>query len=273
MPSVKKIEKLTIKSKSEIIEKLNSGKSVKSLCCEYGVHKSTITRIKQSEAKLANFIANTESGPLKRIVVRDCEYPETEKALFKWVLKQRRRNIPVSIEVLKSKAKQLHGQIKEKPGDFSASNGWYSNFKKRHGIRMLKICGEKLSNKVVDVDPFLQLLHTKIQELGVSPDQIYNADESGLFYKLMPNKTLVTFKETSAPGRKTSKERFTFLACTNASGQHKLTPLVIGKSVNPRAFKGFDNKPVIYKGNKSAWMTFEIFKEWFHKHFVPEVNK
>lgn len=178
--------------------------------------------------------------------------------------------MPISVEILKAKARELHNKNDE-PGGFNASNGWFANFKKRHGIRMLKICGEKLSNKAILVDPFIKKFQEKVEELGLKPDQIYNADETGLFFKVMPNKTLVSFKETTAPGRKVSKERLTFLACTNASGMHKVKPFLIGKALNPRAFKGFQSNPVVYKANKNAWMTLSLFEEWFHHTFVPEV--
>lgn len=273
MVKVTKCSKLTIKQKSEILNKLDKNLSVKALCQEYNVHKSTITRIKQNKSKLIKFVTNAESGPGKRIVIRACEYPVMEKALYKWFLKQRELNLPVSAEILKSKAIQLHNKINESRADFHASNGWCSNFKKRHGIRMLKICGEKLSNKPTLIDPFLEKFHDKVLELKLTPEQIYNADESGLFHKIMPNRTLVNFNETSAPGRKVSKERITFLACTNASGLHKVKIFVIGKALNPRAFKGFENNPVVYRANKNAWMTLAFFEQWFHDTFVPEVSK
>lgn len=122
------------------------------------------------------------------------------------------------------------------------------------------------------VEPFLKEFREKVKELDLTPDQIYNADETGLFYKVLPNKTLVSATEATAPGRKISKERITFLACTNASGMHKIKPLVIGKSLNPRAFQNYGRLPVVYKANKNAWMTLRFFEEWFHDVFVPEVR-
>jgi len=54
------------------------------------------------------------------------------------------------------------------------------------------------------------------------------------------------------------------LFCANATGSHKLRPLVIGKSLNPRCFKNFNKSalPVIYQANKKAWMRSDIFVEW-----------
>ncbi|XP_037811958.1 jerky protein homolog-like, partial [Lucilia sericata] len=110
----------------------------------------------------------------------------------------------------------------------------------------------------------------KDRRLGLSSDQLYNADESGLYWKLLPQKTYVTSLEKSAPGAKMEKQKITFLCCANASGSHKIKLLVIGKSKNPRSFKSFIC-PVNYRN--SAWMTSSIFKEWFHNCFVPEVSK
>ncbi|CAB5382754.1 unnamed protein product [Rhizophagus irregularis] len=54
-------------------------------------------------------------------------------------------------------------------------------------------------------------------------------DETGLFYRLEPDRTLAT-KRLS--GRKKSKERLSIALCSNADGSHKLPPLIIGKYAN-----------------------------------------
>ncbi|XP_039948366.1 jerky protein homolog-like [Bactrocera tryoni] len=111
-----------------------------------------------------------------------------------------------------------------------------------------------------------------MEELGLSREQVYNADESGLFWKLLLQKTYVSSLEKTAPGAKMEKQRITFLCCSNAEGSHQLKLLVIGKARNSRCFKGFDC-PVHYRHSKSAWMTAAIFKDWFHRSFIPEVTK
>lgn len=136
----------------------------------------------------------------------------------------------------------------------------------------MSITGEKLSSNEAAVEPFKNLLRNKIQEMQLCHDQIYNADESGLFYKLLPQKTLAHQAEASAPGRKMSKQRITFMPCSNASGTHKMRLLVLGKSQKPRAF-GNLSLPVMYQGQKRAWVTKEILKNWFYEDFVPAVRK
>lgn len=193
-----------------------------------------------------------------------------ESRLYSWFCAQRSRHVPISYEILAVKAKQFYKGIYGKD-NFEASRGWIANFKCRHGLRAIKICGEKLSNDQTSVAPFIATLKAKVDSLNLTATQVYNADESALFWKMLPEKTMVRFDEKTAPGRKVSKERVTFLACTNADGSHKLKLLVIGKSKNPRAFKNVD-LPVEYKNSKNAWMTFAIFREWFLSSFVRQVR-
>lgn len=154
---------------------------------------------------------------------------------------------------------------------FKASDGWLQKFKKRFSVRHLKICGESLSARPDLVPDFQQKLFDIVEAENLCDDQIYNADESGLFWKMFPDKTLVHSKEKSAPGTKMSKERITFLCCANKSGSHKVNIAVVGKSKNPRSFK--KQKIIEYYSSKNAWMTTHIFTQWFFESFIPQVKK
>ncbi|XP_018569629.2 jerky protein homolog-like [Anoplophora glabripennis] len=154
---------------------------------------------------------------------------------------------------------------------FTASDGWLQRFKCRQGVRFLKITGEKLSSNPEFVYPFKEKFKEIIREHGLNSNQLYNANETGLYWQLLPDKTYVSINEKTAPGMKTSKKRITFLGCSNASGLHKLKPLIIGKSKTPRCFRNFKN-PLIYRNTKNAWMTGQIFKDWFFENFVLEVK-
>jgi DDE superfamily endonuclease len=99
-------------------------------------------------------------------------------------------------------------------------------------------------------------------------------DETGLFYRMQPRRSLST---KALSGTKVSKERLTLTICTNESGSHKLPCWVIGKSKNPRAFKGIKGRDVAALGvqwyaNSKAWMLSEIFLD-FVKWFNKEVKK
>ncbi|KAK3098872.1 hypothetical protein FSP39_023876 [Pinctada imbricata] len=93
------------------------------------------------------------------------------------------------------------------------------------------------------------------------PDDIYNADETGIYFRALPDGTL-TFKTDNSGGSKKSKERVTVLVCTNMTGTDKRKLLVIGKSKDPRCFRGVKSLPVTYTNSGNAWMTAEIFQNW-----------
>ncbi|XP_066152183.1 jerky protein homolog-like [Euwallacea fornicatus] len=242
---------LSIKQKGEILDKLRNGVSGKSLALQYGVETSTISDIKKNEGKKMRFIGICHSEQGSRKTLRQAEYPEMEEEEFyTWFIKQRNKHIPFSYGIVGAKARQLFQNIYGKD-TFVASRSWLLNKKKRYGLRHLKICGEKLSNDESAVTPFIAKLRQVIEAHDLLPQQIYNADESGLFWKLLPDKTLVHSNEAMAPGRKSRKERITFLACTNGDGTQKLRLLVIGKAKNPRPYKN-KTLPVEYVSSSNA---------------------
>lgn len=254
------------------MKKIDAGVNKNRIAHDYGVNKSSITRIDQNRQAILEVASNS----LEKIQIKTLHklvYVELERKLYDWFLNQRARNCAVTGPMLKCKAKEEFTKLyPEKSTDsFSASDGWLTKFKKRHGIRYLKICGEILSSDTTDIMSFIRTLRGKMNEMQLTDAQLYNADESGLYFRLLPQKTFVAATEKTAPGRKIAKERITFLLCSNADGSHKLTPMVVGKSAKPRCFKGFKN-PLIYGSSRSAWMTSWLFNDWFHNSFVKEVD-
>ncbi|UYV73357.1 hypothetical protein LAZ67_10002836 [Cordylochernes scorpioides] len=90
----------------------------------------------------------------------------------------------------------------------------------------------------------------------------------------MPTRTYIAKSEKKASGFKAAKDRVSLLLCSNASGDRMLKPLLVNRSLKPRALKGKDlnTLPVHWMANKKAWVTTAIFTEWFNKCFVPEVE-
>lgn len=173
------------------------------------------------------------------------------------------------------KALELHKEIGGTE-NFVASEGWLSGWKKKYGIRQLTISGEKVSADFQAAEKFKDSDAPRIiNGNNLLPCQIFNADETGIYFKKLPQKTLADKQDRSAAGCKQNKERITAMPCSNADGSLKLPLLVIGKSAQPRAIKNIPKKnlPVIYKNQKNAWMNTTIFKAWFEENFVPAVKK
>ena len=83
---------------------------------------------------------------------------------------------------------QLHPGASEKP--FKASKGWVWWFCNRHGIRQLSLEGEKLSSDTTAPEPFKKELLEYTEQAGLTLEQVYNCDETGLCYQMLPDKTL-----------------------------------------------------------------------------------
>lgn len=113
---------------------------------------------------------------------------------------------------------------------------------------------------VDDVNSFLLRLPETLK--GYDAKDIFNADETALYYRQLPERTLEV-RGSSAHGCKRSKERFTLLLCSSMSGE-KLKPLVVGRYNRPRCFSGVDMKqlPCSYSHSRNAWMTAAIFQSW-----------
>ena len=139
---------------------------------------------------------------------------------------------------------------------------------------MLNECGEKLSADTNAASCFVQQFRGLVEEEELCHHQIFNADETGLYFRMLPRKTLAAHFETSVSGRKKQMERVTLNICANASGSIKLPLQLIAKSAKPRCFKGIDvnSLPVHYCSQKNAWMNCTIFKSWFFGKFVPIVT-
>ena len=107
------------------------------------------------------------------------------------------------------------------------------------------MCGEKKSADDVAAEEYVEKFAQMVRNENLSLEQIYNADETALYWRCMPKKTIVTEDEVNPTGLKESKDRLTLIGCSNAARTHKLKLRVIGRSFRPRALKGVKIYPVV----------------------------
>lgn len=73
--------------------------------------------------------------------------------------------------------------------NFKASDGWLGKFKQRHSIVFKGNQGEAAEINLVELGNWQQ--DVLLEEIShFSADDVFNADETGLFWQLLPNKTL-----------------------------------------------------------------------------------
>lgn len=268
---------VTMEKRLEALGRIDKGESIKSIASYYGVGTSTVSDWKKNRKNIEDFCYKMISKDSldNRCKAKKAKNETLDEALFVWFCAERGRGLPLSGPIIQQKALSLNKNLPDSDSNFTASQGWLDRWKKRHGIHQLTVTGESLSGNSEAADKFKNEFENFVKKENLSAEQIYNADETGLFYRMLPSKTLAMKIDDSAKGFKKSKDRLTIMACSNASGNHKFPLLLIGKSKNPRALKNVNREslPVMYRSQKSAWMDSAIFKDWFFNCFVPGVTK
>ena len=272
----------------EIIALLESGKMKQGdIARKFGVTKGAITQIKQKKDKIKeDFEKNADRVWLFAFVpvwnckkycafqsitrVRRGRMAALEEALMLWFQRARSSNIQISGPLLSAQALKIAKKMaerddvdeekKEQLRTFAASPGFIQKFCQRHRISQFVECGESNSvPKELAAKGRAEAI-AAISEGKYTLEDIYNADETGLFFQLPPSRTLAQQGE-NVKGVKRSKARITVMVCCNASGSDKRKLLVIGKSKQPRCFRGVNmaKLPCSYASTKKAWMSVELF--------------
>ena len=150
---------------------------------------------------------------------------EHETILSAWFKQACTTNASMDGHHLKEKA--LHVAAHLGINSFQASNGWINCFKKRHDLVYKTMLGE---SSIVNPETVMDWTSEELPKIinGYRSKDIFNNDETGLFYNLLSSKTL-TYKGDSCHDGTKSKQRVTVLLGCNADGIEKLHPLEIGK--------------------------------------------
>lgn len=110
--------------------------------------------------------------------------PPTSKIWFK---DARARDIPITGPLLEEKARDLATHL-DVP-DFNPSNGWLCRWKTRNSISFKRLHGEKKDADSPAADHWVNDVLPGILA-DYAPKNIYNADETGIYYRALPDGTL-----------------------------------------------------------------------------------
>ena len=279
----RKVVKRTIEVKKEIAAKYESGVRVSDLATQFGMAKSTISTILKNKEVIK--AADVAKGVTVITIQRPQIIEEVEKLLIVYIRDRELRGDSISESLICEKALEIYDDLLKKnpstsAGDnfeFKASRGWFEKFRKRSEIHNIVRHGEAASSNKEEAEKFVVEFSDMIKTEGFLPQQVFNADETGLFWKKMPSRTYITKEEKSLPGHKPMKDRLTLLLCGNASGDFKIKPMLVYHSDNPRVFKRNNvmksKLPVMWRANTKAWVTRQFFVEWIHEVFAPSVKK
>ena len=117
------------------------------------------------------------------------QFGELENAVLKWYRQEDSVGIAVWGCDIEDAALRL--AVQKKIADFQASNGWLYRFRQRLGMFQRHAHGESGSAKVDDVSPFRTELNKLNNDEGLLMSQVYNFDETTLFWRALSMSTQV----------------------------------------------------------------------------------
>jgi hypothetical protein len=180
--------------------------------------------------------------------------------------------VPPSLAIAKAKSITLSLSIPET--DFKASWQWLSRFRVCKGLQKMLLHkeGAEVNKSDLGLLATLNDLYTIIAQYD--PENVYNMDETGLFFRLLPRYNLLMPDEdiSTTRGKKKSKDRVSLIMCANIVEIHKIPCTLISK---PKALACIKDRQwhVPYFGQAKAWMDVETCWKWFNEVFFPEVKK
>ena len=197
------------------------------------------------------------------------------------ILRFRQAGYAVSKRAIEMMVKKVYGKMVEsgKMGKniFAASAGWAMNLIRRNGLKIRRLHGEAADAKVIayECKNAIRILQQELRKYDLS--NMYNMDETGLFFICLPKQSFVlpceNTKTTRGFKNNSTKDRITLFVCANVTWDR--CPLtVIGTSATTACFRVRKvRKHISYLQHDRAWSDSRTMSQWFHSHFLPFVRK
>jgi hypothetical protein len=189
------------------------------------IHQVTMTQVTISNTlqRLAELLAWEETVNGNTKTRRSVMYQDVDEALAQRV-EAYQGNINISGEMIRQKAAQFLERLHPDAPKFKFSNGWLAKFKQRHQIQSHRRFGE---SGVADTE----IIEESLPHIRIILDQyaladIYNMDETGLFYRMQADNSLAT---RQLKGRKQTRSASPSLYAATLTG---LTNCHSGSSAN-----------------------------------------
>ena len=171
---------LTLAEKVQLIDDSEKKTSYRVLADKYKISIGSVSNIIKRKAEYMESFEQNDSSTKKRNL-RSENSQRVDQLVYEWFVLQRSKNIPITGPLLQERARQIRQQLGGPAvEDFKASNGWLEKFRSRHNIKHRVLCGESAGVDPVTVDDWKERLPSILQKYD--PNDIYNADESGLFF-------------------------------------------------------------------------------------------
>ncbi|KAL2610444.1 hypothetical protein R1flu_029017 [Riccia fluitans] len=228
---------------------------------QFPVSEMTISRTLKRREQWISDKASPDGKRARKLVC-----PEVEDATYAWFLAMQDKGVTLTDALVCEAAKRFYSNLDHDSGSKQLvfSHGWLGRFKKRHGIK-----GYAKHGDIVPVETRQHQIPDQIDAIKAiisdfEPGDIFSMEETGLIYRLEPNKALAA-KRTSF--LKKTNERITVVLTANMDGSMKLPPLIINKYSKPHALASRNisnpaNLGVVWHANRLTWMSITLFEKF-----------
>ncbi|XP_062503909.1 tigger transposable element-derived protein 6-like [Corticium candelabrum] len=173
---------LTLEDRIRVIEKVEQGKSCCCVAVDMDVGKTQVHSIVRDRKSIRRQWETCRSGPKQKYQIRKVQYDDIDRAVWEWFVEACSKNIPVSSRLIQERALVYAEQL-----DYSAlsgSNGCLEKWMTRHNVRLPCLSGEAADVDASVVDDWSHRLQSLCE--GYKLRDIFNANETGLFYRALP---------------------------------------------------------------------------------------
>ena len=126
----RKITTKSLEEKCKSLKNIENGVAKKGVATKYGIPLNALSTWVKGKEKISAAFKNGKSP--KTMKLKGAGFDALGKAIYKWFIKARERNFPVSGTLLKEKA--VHFAKELQIDDFKGSDGWFDRWKTRHSV-------------------------------------------------------------------------------------------------------------------------------------------
>ena len=193
-------QSVTLETKLEILRRIDSGEKIVDICRSVGLAKSTVQTIRDSKDKIKEHSQSAAPLSVSKLTrKRNSIMEKLEKLLVIWIEDNNQRRMPMSQMTIQEKAKNIFENLTSSSSanesadvTFQGSRGWFEKCKNRHNLHNIKMKGEAASAVGDAAKEYPNILKRIIERGGYRPEQVFNIDETGLYWKRMPERTYIS---------------------------------------------------------------------------------
>ncbi|GBC28751.2 tigger transposable element-derived protein 6-like [Rhizophagus irregularis DAOM 181602=DAOM 197198] len=151
------------------------------------IQRTTINKIWKNKQKWLSVLSTSQFS--HTFHQRSVQFPEVDKAMQIWTSQAIAAGLPLSDMILQQKGLEF-AKMFNMDDKLKCANGWVYRFKKRNGIHKIKLSGEANSAPIESLPE--ERARSRALLAKYDKEDIYNADETCLFFRMEPNQTLGT---------------------------------------------------------------------------------